>query len=525
MCDEPPSCRCRRAVSYCAGCGAAATMAASGAGSGGTGIPGGSVSQSNMTLGAVAKKTAKVAGLSGPGRPVSRPSRGTLGCRRRRHPLRPLHGAKPGVFKRRRDESVTPSALNRASGGAGTAPKKPRELAPSGGQIQPRSALPKSSKSSAGEAASAGMPRNDASGAERNGDGAARDPNLWSARALLELAAARASAYDARRKRTGESSGAGGVDDARPAGGRPTGGRRQARRKASSHFSSTRGTTDMVMMRRYRGEPGDGGRQSQPFTLVVPASVVLAADVHAHLTYQEVIGFLGGHWDARSSTLVVSHIFPGRSLCVDDDSARTSCEMDPVAEVTVRDRIASLGLSVVGWYHSHPRFSPTPSVCDVDNQCNYQAFFRDADHDVDPFVGLIVSPYDEKRPSPISRMRWFQIDSPQTNPKAMTMQFALVEDLAPADLASAPDALERLGLKDKALTDVVTTVQELVDDCVDATECVEAGALWSTARGQNHLDKLTASLRDRCVGWVQRDRWLLAVDEIVKHVSARLPKG
>ena len=110
---------------------------------------------------------------------------------------------------------------------------------------------------------------------------------------------------------------------------------------------------------------------------------------------------------------------------------------------------------MVGWYHSHPCFVPTPSACDMENQSNYQVFFQDnggngssnsssttsnGDGDVAccapgsasaaqgtglyPFVGLIVSPYDLKLPvdGPVSRCRWFYSRSPRTTRTPMLME-------------------------------------------------------------------------------------------------------
>lgn len=38
----------------------------------------------------------------------------------------------------------------------------------------------------------------------------------------------------------------------------------------------------------------------EPFTLSVHANALLVADFHAHLSDSEIIGFLGGHWDAAT---------------------------------------------------------------------------------------------------------------------------------------------------------------------------------------------------------------------------------
>lgn len=48
------------------------------------------------------------------------------------------------------------------------------------------------------------------------------------------------------------------------------------------------------------------------------------------------------------------------------------CEMDPVSQTQASERLAAKGLSVVGWYHSHPAFDPNPSVRDIDTQAKYQ---------------------------------------------------------------------------------------------------------------------------------------------------------
>ncbi len=56
-----------------------------------------------------------------------------------------------------------------------------------------------------------------------------------------------------------------------------------------------------------------------------------------------------------------------------DIDGDVQCEMDPVCEVALKAEIMDVcGLSVVGWYHSHPAFAPVPSHCDVTTQSNYQ---------------------------------------------------------------------------------------------------------------------------------------------------------
>lgn len=61
-----------------------------------------------------------------------------------------------------------------------------------------------------------------------------------------------------------------------------------------------------------------------------------------------------------------------------------------VSQCESSELITSRGLSVVGWYHSHPNFDPSPSDTDVDTQNTLQSWFNDTGK---PFVGLIISPY------------------------------------------------------------------------------------------------------------------------------------
>jgi len=50
-------------------------------------------------------------------------------------------------------------------------------------------------------------------------------------------------------------------------------------------------------------------------------------------------------------------------------------------------------------YHSHPVFAPKPSLKDAENQRNYQALFRCTASGLEPFVGVIVGPFDVQLPT------------------------------------------------------------------------------------------------------------------------------
>ncbi|KAL7504576.1 hypothetical protein ACHAXN_002181 [Cyclotella atomus] len=80
--------------------------------------------------------------------------------------------------------------------------------------------------------------------------------------------------------------------------------------------------------------------------------------------------------------------------------------MDPVSQIYAREAIDTHGMSVVGWYHSHPSFQPDPSVTDIENQANWSL---QPSGTVIPFVGLIVGTYDGRNPTSQSVMRWFHV--------------------------------------------------------------------------------------------------------------------
>lgn len=58
------------------------------------------------------------------------------------------------------------------------------------------------------------------------------------------------------------------------------------------------------------------------------------------------------------------------------------CEMDPVSQTQASEELASIGLSVVGWYHSHPTFAPNPSVRDIETQGKFQVNMMNVVHNV-----------------------------------------------------------------------------------------------------------------------------------------------
>jgi hypothetical protein len=74
-------------------------------------------------------------------------------------------------------------------------------------------------------------------------------------------------------------------------------------------------------------------KNAQPFTIHVKASVQLLIDFHSHLLNTEVIGFLGGTWDAVtrctlfSSPLVLNISSRANPLCSDRGGGSISVQV------------------------------------------------------------------------------------------------------------------------------------------------------------------------------------------------------
>ncbi|XP_012142703.1 uncharacterized protein LOC100879008 isoform X1 [Megachile rotundata] len=125
----------------------------------------------------------------------------------------------------------------------------------------------------------------------------------------------------------------------------------------------------------------------QPFLVTVTTTAALLVDLHCHLTDKEVCGYLGGHWDINSHNLSITTAFPCR-YSGKDKSAAAAVETE-IARAMEWKRV-----TLVGWYHSHPRSHASPSLRDVDSQLDYQIKMKGpSDNGYTPCVGLICSPY------------------------------------------------------------------------------------------------------------------------------------
>ena len=151
-----------------------------------------------------------------------------------------------------------------------------------------------------------------------------------------------------------------------------------------------------------------------PFEAEFSLEALLTIDYHTHLSYSEVIGLLGGVYDTKDRILRVLSVFPcersGHEESLDEPSGINSqieCEMDPVSEMQACEAFGRLGHSLIGWYHSHPTFRPSPSLRDIETQTIYQVIYIFNPHlpinlksmmqdSLEPFIGVIVSPYSSR---------------------------------------------------------------------------------------------------------------------------------
>ncbi|KAF9155998.1 Myb-like, SWIRM and MPN domains 1 [Linnemannia schmuckeri] len=154
----------------------------------------------------------------------------------------------------------------------------------------------------------------------------------------------------------------------------------------------------LVPLRKYNAH------NQAPFRVKVSSDAMLIMDFHSHLAETEVIGLLGGLYDEDEKILFILGVFPCRSI-----STGLQCEMDPESDVEARFFFSSKGFVVVGWYHSHPTFEPNPSIRDIENQSEHQTMFRRHELNVEPFVGVIVSPFDPRNLSFLSKFQFLSV--------------------------------------------------------------------------------------------------------------------
>ncbi|KAF9200915.1 hypothetical protein BGZ59_003017, partial [Podila verticillata] len=269
---------------------------------------------------------------------------------------------------------------------------------------------------------------------------------------------------------------------------------RNARDRSSINFRNMGSDLDpltMVKCEPFCGQPNSGVAGCQPFGIKVQSNVLLGMDFHAHLMTTEIIGFLAGSWDKSTKMIHIQAIFPCRSLQTGQN--HVNVEMDPTSEFEVRQEIEKRQMRVVGWYHSHPTFTPDPSLVDIENQASYQNLFKDESMNEEPFVGAIVGPYDVLLPGMSSVINWFYIShSPQERGHPKRLLYDLIEDTELPEQES-------------------TLWSKLFDEYRDSPERTNFQEQWRQEETETKLQKMLVSLGRR-MPWLRNN--LLKANDI-----------
>ncbi|XP_065603385.1 MPN domain-containing protein [Cyrtonyx montezumae] len=212
----------------------------------------------------------------------------------------------------------------------------------------------------------------------------------------------------------------------------------------------------------------------QPFHVAVSSNVLLLLDFHSHLTRSEVVGYLGGRWDTDTQLLTVLRAFPCRSRLGDAEAAGA-------VEEEICHSLFLRGLSLVGWYHSHPFGPALPSLHDIDAQMDYQLKLQGSGNGFQPCLALICGPYYHGNPGVESKIAPFWVMPP---PEQRPNDYGIPMDV------------EVVYIQDGFLTnDVLQEMTLLVEFYRGAPDLVKFQELWSPDR--TYLDKLKGSLASR----------------------------
>ncbi|XP_031430457.1 MPN domain-containing protein isoform X1 [Clupea harengus] len=230
----------------------------------------------------------------------------------------------------------------------------------------------------------------------------------------------------------------------------------------------------------------------QPFNVAVSSNVLLLMDFHCHLTTSEVVGYLGGRWDTNTQLLTVLRAFPCRTRLADRDAA-------PAVEEEICQNLFMRGLSLVGWYHSHPRGPALPSLQDIDSQMDHQLRLQGSSNGFQPCLGIICGPYYHGNQGVASTITPFWVVPP---PEQRPNDYGI------------PVAVEVTYVQDNFLTsDVLNEMMLLVDFYRGAPDLVQFSQHWNP--DASVMDKIKGSLS----GHAPKDQ---AYVQILEHVYSQL---
>uniref|UniRef100_A0A3Q4GT13 MPN domain-containing protein n=1 Tax=Neolamprologus brichardi TaxID=32507 RepID=A0A3Q4GT13_NEOBR len=230
----------------------------------------------------------------------------------------------------------------------------------------------------------------------------------------------------------------------------------------------------------------------QPFNVAVSSNVLLLMDFHCHLTTSEVVGYLGGRWDTNTQLLTVLRAFPCRTRLADRDLASA-------VEEEICQNLFMRGLSLVGWYHSHPRGPALPSLQDIDSQMDHQLRLQGSNNGFQPCLGIICGPYYHGNQGVASTITPFWVVPP---PEQRPNDYGI------------PVAVEVTYVQDNFLTsDVLNEMMLLVDYYRAAPDLVQFNQYWCP--DTTMMDKIKGSLSCHA----PKDQ---AYSQILEHVYSQL---
>ncbi|KAE8631416.1 hypothetical protein XENTR_v10001185 [Xenopus tropicalis] len=212
----------------------------------------------------------------------------------------------------------------------------------------------------------------------------------------------------------------------------------------------------------------------QPFHVSVSSNALLLLDFHSHLTRSEVVGYLGGRWDTNSQLLSVLRAFPCRARLRDTESAAA-------IEEEIYQSLFLRGLSLVGWYHSHPQSPALPSLQDIEAQMDYQLKLQGTENSFQPCIGMICGPYFQMNEGVESSICPFWVMPPAEH--------------RPGDYGIPMD-VEVTYTQDSFLTnDILHQMMMLVEFYKGSPDLIPFQDIWK--ENKTYLDKLKGSLSSR----------------------------
>ncbi|XP_064646513.1 MPN domain-containing protein-like isoform X2 [Lineus longissimus] len=212
----------------------------------------------------------------------------------------------------------------------------------------------------------------------------------------------------------------------------------------------------------------------QPFTISFQTNSLLLMDYHCHLTTSEVVGYLAGKWDQNSQHLTIVQSFPCRCRLGDRESS-------VIVEEEIRQNMERRGLTLVGWYHSHPECQADPSIKDIESQFEYQLCLKGMGSSYHPCIGVICSSYNPSRTEKSSKIRAFWVMPP--------LELATIDYSIPMEMSYNE-------IQDTHLSpEIVNEMKWLTDFYRGAPDLIPFASPWQHTT--TYLEKIKASLSKR----------------------------